>query len=951
MKRFLIVFFILPLLVVVFPAQAQNQQEAAMQQAMAALPNDPAVRVGHLDNGLTYYIRHNELPKGRAEFYLATNVGGIQETPDQDGLAHFLEHMCFNGTEHFPDKGILDYLRSIGAEFGANVNASTGFEETQYMLNNIPVERPTVVDTCLMILCDYAHFVKNDPAEIDKERGVIIEERRQRRNASWRSMEAALPIYFQGTKMERCTLIGQQESLETFKPESLRAFYETWYHPDMQAVIVVGDVDMDRTEAKIREIFSIIPKCENPQPKEHLTLPDHAEPRVGVITDPETTNPSIELIWHSEATPESYNATIVGQMEDILKILVQLVMQERFADIVSKPDSPYLAGSFGISSLIYEDIDAVVGEVALKEDNILGGLKDFYTELERMKRFGLNDDEVNRAKKQLETICENAVKKAPTRRNAEFISPLTSHFFDNEPFMTPETEQQVVNQILAQVNAQVLSMVAAQLMTDENLIVVYSGPEKEGIATPTEEQLLAAIAEVKASDIQPMEGEEIASEFLDPSTLKGSKSKKAGKTIYDAAQWTLKNGVKVIFLPTDYTKDQILFDLYKDGGRSLIADADTPSFDDNIIQLFQNNSGIAGFSGTQVAKMLSGKSLSIEPYINSLEHGISGSATQKDFETALQLLYLLFTEPRFDPDEYDNGINQIKAVLPNLVEQPNYKLQKELYKVLYNDNPRRAMLSQETLDAASLATLEKNYRMLFNDAAGATFVVVGDIDMDTLKPLVEKYVGSLPKGKKALKWIDRNERVVKGTVEDVFAVDMQTPMSTVVQVHSAYLPYTAERKAALDAISYIMDIRYTNSLREDEGGTYGASCNASFGRRPEETILFQVVFACRPSLCDKLRDLALQGLKDLAENGPTDDEVTSAVLNLQKNIPESRLKNSYWKNAIESYEIYHRDADAENEAAVNGLDKARIQQVAQELLSQGNLVEVVMKPANAAEAE
>ena len=951
MKRFLIVFFILPLLVVVFPAQAQNQQEAAMQQAMAALPNDPAVRVGHLDNGLTYYIRHNELPKGRAEFYLATNVGGIQETPDQDGLAHFLEHMCFNGTEHFPDKGILDYLRSIGAEFGANVNASTGFEETQYMLNNIPVERPTVVDTCLMILCDYAHFVKNDPAEIDKERGVIIEERRQRRNASWRSMEAALPIYFQGTKMERCTLIGQQESLETFKPESLRAFYETWYHPDMQAVIVVGDVDMDRTEAKIREIFSIIPKCENPQPKEHLTLPDHAEPRVGVITDPETTNPSIEMIWHSEATPESYNATLVGQMEDILKILVQLVMQERFADIVSKPDSPYLAGSFGISSLIYEDIDAVVGEVALKEDNILGGLKDFYTELERMKRFGLNDDEVNRAKKQLETICENAVKKAPTRRNAEFISPLTSHFFDNEPFMTPETEQQVVNQILAQVNAQVLSMVAAQLMTDENLIVVYSGPEKEGIATPTEEQLLAAIAEVKASDIQPMEGEEIASEFLDPSTLKGSKSKKAGKTIYDAAQWTLKNGVKVIFLPTDYTKDQILFDLYKDGGRSLIADADTPSFDDNIIQLFQNNSGIAGFSGTQVAKMLSGKSLSIEPYINSLEHGISGSATQKDFETALQLLYLLFTEPRFDPDEYDNGINQIKAVLPNLVEQPNYKLQKELYKVLYNDNPRRAMLSQETLDAASLATLEKNYRMLFNDAAGATFVVVGDIDMDTLKPLVEKYVGSLPKGKKALKWIDRNERVVKGTVEDVFAVDMQTPMSTVVQVHSAYLPYTAERKAALDAISYIMDIRYTNSLREDEGGTYGASCNASFGRRPEETILFQVVFACRPSLCDKLRDLALQGLKDLAENGPTDDEVTSAVLNLQKNIPESRLKNSYWKNAIESYEIYHRDADAENEAAVNGLDKARIQQVAQELLSQGNLVEVVMKPANAAEAE
>ena len=949
MKKILIVLASCALLCGL-PARAQNQEEA-MQQMMAALPNDPAVRVGHLDNGLTYYIRHNELPKGRAEFYLATNVGAIQETPDQDGLAHFLEHMCFNGTEHFPDKGILDYLRSIGAEFGRNVNASTGFEETQYMLNNIPVERPTVVDTCLMILCDYAHFVKNEAEEIDKERGVIIEERRQRRNAQWRSMEAALPIYFKGTKMEHCTLIGRQESLETFKPESLRNFYATWYHPDMQAVVVVGDVDVDRTEAKIREIFSIIPKCENPQPKEHLSVPDHAEPYVGVITDPETTTPSIEMIWHSEATPESYNATIVGQMEDLVKVLIQLVMQERFADIISKPDSPYLAGAFSITDLIYEDIDAVVGQVGLKEDNILGGFKAFYTELERMKRFGLNDDEVNRAKKEVETILDNAVKKAPTRRNSEFVGPILSHFFDNEPFMEPEVEKQVVGQILAQVNAQILSMMTAQLLTDENLVVVYSGPEKEGIATPTAQQLLDAIAEVKASDVKPMEGEEIASEFLDPAALKGAKSKKAKKTIYDATQWTLSNGVKVIFLPTDYTKDQILFNLYKDGGSSLIPTADVPSLDENIFGLYLNNTGVAGFSGTQVSKMLTGKTLSVTPYIGSLDHGISGNTTVQDLETTLQLVYLFFTQPRFDQDEYDNGINQIKAVLPNLMEQPNYKLQKELYKVLYNDNPRRALISQETLDAASLATLEKDYRMLFNDAAGATFLVVGDTDIETLKPLVEKYLGSLPKGKKALKWVDTKERIQQGRIEDIFAVDMQTPKSTVVQAYSAYLPYTAERKAALDAASYILDIRYTNSLREDEGGTYGASTNAGFSRRPEERIMLQVVFDCRPSLCDKLRSLAIDGINDFAQNGPTDEEVTSAVLNLQKNIPERRQTNSYWQNAIESYEIYGRDSDAEYEAAVASLTKEKIQSVLQSFLAQGNLLEVVMKPANTAEAE
>ena len=931
-------------------ALAQTPEQTA-QQAMAKLPNDPAVRVGHLENGLTYYIRHNELPAKRAEFYLATNVGAIQETPDQDGLAHFLEHMCFNGTAHFPDKGILDYLRSIGAEFGANVNASTGFEETQYMLNNIPVERPTVVDTCLMILCDYAHFVNNDPVEIDKERGVIIEERRQRRNAQWRTMEQSFHYYFKGTKMENCTLIGRQESLETFKPESLHNFYATWYHPDMQAVIVVGDVDVDRTEAKIREIFSIIPKCENPQPKEHLSVPDHADPIVGIITDPERTNPSIEMAWHSEATPEAYNATIVGQMEDIIKTLIQLVMQERFADIVSKPDSPYLGGNFSFSSLVYEDIDAVIGQVALKEDNMLGGLKDFYTELERMKRFGFGEDEVDRAKKQIETALENAVKKAETRRNSEFISPLISNFFDQEPFMEPEVEQEVVNQILAQVNAQVLSMVAAQLLTDENFVAVYVGPEKEGIATPTEEEILAAIAEVKASDIQPLEGEEIASEFLNPALLKGAKSKKAKDTLYGAKEWMLGNGVKVVFLQTDYKKDQILFDLYKDGGKSLIPDEDIVSFDGDIISLFKSNSGVAGFSGTQLAKMLTGKTVAINPYLNSLDHGIEGQANQKDLETALQLVYLFFTEPRFDQDEYDNGINQLKAILPNIDTNPNYKISKEFNKVLYNNSPRHRLISMDIIDDANLETLEKYYRMLFNDAAGATFVVVGDIDIDTLKPLVEKYIGSLPKGRKALKWADDGVRIPRGRIKDILSVDMQTPLSTVAQVYTAYLPYTAERKAALDAIAYILDIRYTNTLREDEGGTYSASVNASYSRRPEERALLRVEFGARPSLCDKLRGLAVEGIRELAENGPTDEEVNQAIQNLKKNLPERRQNNSYWQSALESYLRYGRDVNADNEAAINGLTKEKMQTALQEVLAQDNFIEVVMKPANTAEEE
>jgi zinc protease len=348
--------------------------------------------------------------------------------------------------------------------------------------------------------------------------------------------------------------------------------------------------------------------------------------------------------------------------------------------------------------------------------------------------------------------------------------------------------------------------------------------------------------------------------------------------------------------------------------------------------------------------MLTGKTLSITPYIDRLEHGVSGSSSVKDLETALQIIYLYFADPRFDQKEYDNGISQITAVLPNLENQPNYKLQKELFKALYN-TPRREMISAEKVQKASLATIEKNYRRLFADAAGATMVIVGDVDLDALKPLVEKYIGSIPKGKKAFKWVDTHEDVLPGRIEDVFAVDMQTPMSTVAQVWSAPLAYTEERQAALDAISYILDIRYTNSLREDEGGTYGASSQGMIQRRPTDQTLIQVVFACRPSLCDKLRSLAIEGIRNLAANGPTDDEVNSAVLNLKKNLPESRVNNSYWRGNIENYLKFGEDRDALREAAINGLTKESIQKFLQEILAADNFAEIVMKPANTAEAE
>jgi zinc protease len=908
------------------------------------LPGDPAVKVGKLDNGLTYYIRHNELPAKRVELYLATNAGAILETPDQDGLAHFLEHMCFNGTENFPGKGILNWLQSIGAEFGRNINASTGFEETQYMLNNIPVERESVLDSCLMVLRDYSHFVTNDPKEIDAERGVIREERRQRRNAQWRTLEASLPYYFGDTKYSTCTLIGQEESIMGFKPQSIVNFYRTWYYPGNQAVVVVGDVDIARTEAKIKEIFGVIPAKE-PVAKPEIPFPANKEPVIGIITDPETNAPSIEMVWKSEAAPESINNTLVGEMQDYIKMLISQMMDERFNDITSKADAPYLNGGFYVSSLIYEAIDAVMGDVTLKENNLLGGFESFYTELERMRRFGFQTGEFDRAKANILSMLETAAEKADTRKNPQLVRPLLSNFFDNKTYMDPKTELEIGKQILGSLNVMVLNQVAAQLLTEENLVVIYSGPQKDGIATPTKEQISEVLAKVKAADIQPLKGEEVASEFIDPATLKGSPVKKTAEGPYKSTVWTLKNGVKVYVLPTEYQKDQIIMRLARQGGTSLVPVEDLASVDDNIIAMFRRNCGIAGFTGTQTAKMLSGKNVSMTPFLDELYNGVSATSTKKDLETAFQLIYLQYVQPRFDEEEYMVGINQLKGVLPNLENTPDFKMQKGYMETLYGNNPRRKMIDMQTLENASIATVEKNYRKLFSDAAGLEMVIVGDVDLTTIKPLVEKYIGSIPKGKKAPKWVDTKSGPVKGIVEKVDPCKMETPKSTVLLNYHAPLAYSQEVEAALDVISFVMDMRYTTSLREEIGGTYGAHTRGYQNKYPEERTTFMVQFQCKPELCDTLLTVAKHQLSEFITGGPTKDEFNNAVLNLKKNIPEKRITNQYWlreiRNVIEGYGY----EDAAYEEAVNALTPEKVRAVAASIINAGNKVEYVMVPS------
>lgn len=922
---------------------------AAMFAAIAAfgqrpLENDPAVRVGKLENGMTYYIRHNDKPAQRAEFYLATDVGAYQEEDDQDGLAHFLEHMCFNGTKNFPGKALLDWLQSIGAEFGRNINASTGFEQTQYMLNNIPIVRESIIDSCLLIMHDYSHFVTCDPVEIDAERGVILEERRGRRNAGWRMFEKSLPYYFGDTPYAKRTLIGGEEQLKTFKYESLTNFYKKWYNPDVQALVVVGDIDVDQIENKIKTIFSDVPAPEVPTQKVLHKIPGNSEPVFGIITDPEATSSQIEMLWRGEPLPKELNNTDVAYMLDMVKAYIRIIMGERFGDITSKPDAPFIGASFGMGRLC-NTCEAVSGNVSFKDGQAASAFAAFLVEVEKLRRFGFTEGEVQRAKDNILQAYERAVEAASTRKNAEFVRPLLNNFFFNEPYLTPEQDLEMAKALCSQLSAQVLNQMLPQLLAEQNVLVLFNGPEKEGLANPSEAELAEIYAAVKNAEITPNAEESINEPLLDETLLAGSKTKKEKTGIYGETVWTLKNGVKVIVLPTDYKKDQVIINLSMDGGKTLIATEDLPSFEDNIWQLFLRNTGVSKFSGTTLPKMLAGKSAGANPYISNLSHGISASSTPKDIETALQLLYLVFTDPRFDEAEFQTGIEQIKAVLPNIQKDPDFRFQIEKEKIFYNNNPRVLALDEELLAKANLATIERVYRQLFKDAAGAEVTIIGNVDIATLKPLVEKYIGSLPKGKKATDWnADNCIAVAEGQIEKIVNLEMQTPKSTVHQLYTAYLPVDIKTSVTLDAANYILDMIYTKTIREEQGGTYGVGSALQGRRKPEPRIDIHVLFTTNVESAEKLSQIAIDELKKYAENGPTQEQFNMAVENMKKNLPEKRISNSYWLGALDHYYEYGVDYDKEYEAAINSLTPEDIKNILQAILAQGNFIEVTLAP-------
>lgn len=918
----------------------------AFAQMPAPLPNDPEVKTGKLENGMTYYIRHNAIPEGRAEFYLATHAGAIQEGEGQDGLAHFLEHMCFNGLKNLPGKQMLDYLQHIGAEFGRNINASTGVEVTQYMLNNMPVVREGIIDTCLLVMHDYSHFVLNEAEEIDAERGVILEEKRTRNNAGWRMFEKSAPyIYGQSSKYATCNIIGSEQTLKTFQRPAIVDFYQTWYRPDTQALIVVGDIDVDQIYNKIVKLFADIPAPVNPKEKIMPDVEYNEEPVVGIITDPENTNTSVEFIWKlGEPVPYELAGTIVGYVDRMVKRMISSVMSERFEDITSKADAPFLGAGMNIANLC-EKCECVEGEVVIKGSDTIGGVTAFLIEMEKLKRYGVTDDELDRVKADLVKYYETKVAGASTRKNAEFVRPIMNSFFRGTNYLAPEMELQIVQALCAQLNASAINSKLPELLKGEHLSIIYQGVDKPDQVHPSQEQLLACLSAAASAEIEAPKVEAINKDFMQGQQYVAGKVVKEAKGDYDSVVWTLSNGLKVVVKPTQFKKDQVIFSLSKNGGLSLVPTSDLASFDRSVSQSFNAMSGIAGFSTSTVTKMLSGKTVSVSPNIGSWNNGISGSCDPTDFETAMQLVYLYFAAPRFDQEEWNVAMNQIRSVLPNMVTTPNYAFTQHIYKALYNSERVQAT-SLETVEKANLETYAKYYRKMFANVAGATLYITGNVDPEVIKPYVEKYCGAIAGGKKASAYNKKNLiKYVKGVHSDVFEAKMNTPKVSVAQFYNADVKYSIQKEVDLKAADFVLDMIYVATLREEEGGTYGASAAMQISYEPDEDAIIQVVFDTNEEQQAKLRELAVSGLKGLAENGPSEEQLTRAIENAKKNLPEQRINNNYWQKALKYNAKRGGDYDAEYEAAINNISAQGIKDAVSEILKQGNFSEVVMTPA------
>ena len=914
------------------------------------IPNDPAVRTGQLENGMKYYIRHNNKQKGLADFYIIHNVGAIQEDDNQQGLAHFLEHMAFNGTNNLPGKMLIEWCEQVGIKFGANLNAGTSWDYTQYLIKDVPVSRQGVIDTAMLILHDWSHFITLDHSEIDKERGVIQEELRTRDGASWRSTINLLKNLFKGTKYEHRNLIGHLDGLKSFSYDDIKSFYDKWYRPDYQAVVVVGDIDAEKVEAQVKSLMADIPApAADAAQKEVIVVPDNKEPIVSIFEDPEMLESEISLFIKRPAIPVQMNNTVQAEMLTLINSLGGTMANARLAEIATKPNAPFTSAHMGNGGVgICPTLDGLTLGVTTKDGGLNEGFAAALTELERIRRHGFTEGEFERAKAQVLRREEQAYNNRNDRMNGQYVQRYLSAFRKNTPFPAAELEWKMDSAIIAQLPLIAINQTFASYITDHNNVVIVNAPKKEGVVNPTEAQILEVMAKVKGSQIDPYQDNTVKEPLIAPNAkLKGSKVKKSGANAQlGTTEWTLKNGVKVVVKPTTFKADEVQIQMVSQSGVSNLTDEDY--YTGKYMPLAMSQMGVGKFSSTELRKQLSGKSASTSVSPDDYTTTIAGSGSPKDLETIMQLLYLRFTAPRFSEDDFKATMSQYISYVENLKSNPDFKASSEQLKSLYNNHYRRQQISTEVLNSIKYERLEPIYRSLTANAANFTVYIVGNVDLATLKPLVEKYIGSLPaKKRKITKRLDDGIRYAKGEVVNDFNHPMQQPKVSVCRIYTGDIEYNLENAVTMNFLQDILRARYTISIREEKGGTYGVGVGGTVDALYNPTYQLVIQFDTNEKMADELSEIVVAELKQIAANGPKSEDLEKVREYLIKEWNNRLVQNGAWMGYIRNYYTYgesmNRVANYEN--IVKGMTAEKVAALAAKVLADNNMTYVVMRPA------
>ncbi|MFI3262153.1 MAG: insulinase family protein [Rikenellaceae bacterium] len=906
------------------------------------LPNDSDIRIGKLDNGMTYYIAKNGKPEGMANYYIVHNVGAMQEEEHQNGLAHFLEHMAFNGTKNFPDKELLEYLETIGVQFGRNVNAYTSQEETVYMLMDVPTVRETIIDSALLILNDWSHYISLVGEEIDKERGVILEELRTGMGAQRRVFNKISPTYFNHTKFADRSVIGTEELLKTFKHEDIREFYHDWYRTDNQAVIIVGDFDIDKVEAKAKELFSKIPMVENAKPVEYTPVPPYKEDEVLIVSDPEQTYNIAMIVTPIETIPLEMNSTIMAKAVRTNYSMMSAMINERLSDLSKEPDAPFVQASVYVGSRTRHQ-DAFIINVVPRDADFEPAIDAVVKEITRVRKFGFTESALERVKANLLKRNEERYANSDSRKHGEIVSAAMKHFMSNYPILDQEVDYEMTKNFINVTSLQIVNEMIGTYAPEVPSALIVIATEKD-VDSINGDKLIESYQSALKAEVEALEEDSIDKPLISEEPTAGEIVNETTDA-YGNTVLTLSNGAEVIIRTTDYKKDELIFTANIEGGESLLADEDMVAA--ALMSSIASISGTGDFTANELRKVLAGKSLFVSYKIDLTKLILSGRSSVSDVETLAQMIYLTYTSPRFTEEDLEVYKKRVKPQFDNLYLDPHTAYTDTLTTAMYGKHPR--MITTEGLvkgyNDIKVDQLYKMHKTMFNGVDGAKFYFVGNVTADELKPIIEKYIASIPKGEHTPFVKGVSPEFISGSVENVFTRKQENPKASVgIVLNVDGFDYNLENLVAFEALKHILNIRYTEVIREEKGATYGVRLSTSLTKEPEPTFELTAYFDTNGDVAEETAEIVISELEKIAKEGALDTDLHKAKEAFLKNFKNYQKENSTWLRWNVSLTESGIDYLNDYENVVSSLDSKRIKQVAKMLSKKSDKVKVIMLP-------